>query len=73
MNSALLSRFDLVFILLDKPDEEHDHRLSEHVMSLHSRGQRSSADGTSVVKATAKRNKDVSLKLYVFYVPYYYM
>ncbi|XP_047500985.1 DNA helicase MCM8-like [Penaeus chinensis] len=37
MNSALLSRFDLVFILLDKPDEELDCLLSEHVMALHSR------------------------------------
>jgi DNA helicase MCM8 len=35
MNSALLSRFDLVFILLDKPDEETDSILSEHVMALH--------------------------------------
>ena len=36
MNSALLSRFDLVFILLDKPNEEMDGFLSEHVMGLHS-------------------------------------
>ncbi|XP_023744947.1 probable DNA helicase MCM8 [Lactuca sativa] len=35
INSALLSRFDLVFILLDKPDELHDKRVSEHIMSLH--------------------------------------
>ena len=35
MGSALLSRFDLVFILLDKPDEELDAMLSEHVMALH--------------------------------------
>ena len=35
MGSALLSRFDLVFILLDKPDEEMDAMLSEHVMALH--------------------------------------
>jgi DNA helicase MCM8 len=35
MGSALLSRFDLVFILLDKPDEEMDMMLSEHVMALH--------------------------------------
>lgn len=40
MNSALLSRFDLVFILLDKPDEEMDGILSEHVMSLHSEKKR---------------------------------
>ena len=35
MGSALLSRFDLVFILLDKPDEHLDSVLSEHVMALH--------------------------------------
>ncbi|XVF07964.1 hypothetical protein REPUB_Repub06bG0184700 [Reevesia pubescens] len=35
MSAALLSRFDLVFILLDKPDESLDKRLSEHIMSLH--------------------------------------
>ncbi|XP_029449349.1 DNA helicase MCM8-like isoform X2 [Rhinatrema bivittatum] len=34
MGSALLSRFDLVFILLDTPNEAHDHLLSEHVMAL---------------------------------------
>ncbi|GAY52345.1 hypothetical protein CUMW_141080, partial [Citrus unshiu] len=32
MSAALLSRFDLVFILLDKPDELLDKRVSEHIM-----------------------------------------
>uniref|UniRef100_A0AAY4CGM8 DNA helicase MCM8 n=1 Tax=Denticeps clupeoides TaxID=299321 RepID=A0AAY4CGM8_9TELE len=36
MGSALLSRFDLVFILLDTPNEDHDHMLSEHVMAMRS-------------------------------------
>ncbi|XP_072942602.1 DNA helicase MCM8-like [Epargyreus clarus] len=36
LNSALLSRFDLVFILLDQPDEKTDAMLSEHVLALHS-------------------------------------
>uniref|UniRef100_A0A2N9IKY6 Probable DNA helicase MCM8 n=1 Tax=Fagus sylvatica TaxID=28930 RepID=A0A2N9IKY6_FAGSY len=36
MSAALLSRFDLVFILLDKPDEFLDKRVSDHIMSLHS-------------------------------------
>ncbi|EYU41631.1 hypothetical protein MIMGU_mgv1a026728mg, partial [Erythranthe guttata] len=40
MNAALLSRFDLVFILLDKPDELLDKRLSEHIMSVKSRDTR---------------------------------
>ena len=34
MSSALLSRFDLVFILLDRPDEHMDKRLSEHIMAV---------------------------------------
>uniref|UniRef100_H3B9K2 DNA helicase MCM8 n=1 Tax=Latimeria chalumnae TaxID=7897 RepID=H3B9K2_LATCH len=34
MGSALLSRFDLVFILLDTPNEDHDHLLSEHVLAM---------------------------------------
>ncbi|CAL4067285.1 unnamed protein product, partial [Meganyctiphanes norvegica] len=38
MNTALLSRFDLVFILMDKPDEELDCLLSEHVMANHNGG-----------------------------------
>ncbi|KAJ1561847.1 DNA replication licensing factor mcm8, partial [Cladochytrium tenue] len=36
MNAALLSRFDLVFILLDRPDEEMDMFLSDHIMKIHS-------------------------------------
>ncbi|KAJ8422136.1 hypothetical protein Cgig2_002644 [Carnegiea gigantea] len=36
MSSALLSRFDLVFILLDRPDEHLDKQVSEHIMALHS-------------------------------------
>lgn len=56
MSSALLSRFDLVFILLDKPDPEHDLRLSEHVMSMHSKGQRSRQIEPSAIIATARRH-----------------
>jgi len=37
LGPALLSRFDLVFILIDRPDETQDSLLSEHVMSLHSK------------------------------------
>ncbi|KAK2647711.1 hypothetical protein Ddye_015200 [Dipteronia dyeriana] len=36
MSAPLLSRFDLVFILLDKPDELLDKKVSDHIMSLHS-------------------------------------
>ncbi|MFZ8507356.1 hypothetical protein ACO1M3_14235 [Staphylococcus aureus] len=33
ISAALVSCFDLVFILLDKPDELLDKRVSEHIMS----------------------------------------
>ena len=36
ISAPMLSRFDLVFVLMDKPDMEMDQKLSEHVMSLHS-------------------------------------
>lgn len=38
MLPALLSRFDLVFILIDSPDDAHDKLMSEHIMSLHKAG-----------------------------------
>lgn len=41
MSEPLLSRFDLVFILLDASDEMRDRHLSEHVMALHSGAQSS--------------------------------
>lgn len=37
ISGPLLSRFDLLFILLDKPDEEFDKMISSHIMSLHSK------------------------------------
>lgn len=44
MGSPLLSRFDVVFLLLDIPDESHDRRVSEHVMANRTgRGKTSSA------------------------------
>ena len=36
MSTALLSRFDLIFIMVDSADEVLDARLSEHIMALHS-------------------------------------
>ena len=33
--AALLSRFDLLWLILDTPDHEHDKRLAEHVAFVH--------------------------------------
>jgi DNA helicase MCM8 len=34
IGTPLLSRFDLIFILLDRPDEDRDQLLSEHVIAV---------------------------------------
>ncbi|XP_065908945.1 DNA helicase MCM8-like [Dysidea avara] len=62
MGSALLSRFDLVFILLDRPDEELDCLLSRHVMSLHSAPSASTSHSSSqVTSVTVRRNSSISI------------
>ncbi|XP_004840853.1 DNA helicase MCM8 isoform X1 [Heterocephalus glaber] len=48
MGSTLLSRFDLVFILLDTPNEQHDHLLSEHVIAIRAGKQRAVTSATVV-------------------------
>lgn len=35
METSLLSRFDLLFVLLDHPDEDHDEMLARHVTYVH--------------------------------------
>lgn len=35
MPTSLLSRFDVVFLLLDRPEEMHDRNISEHIMNMH--------------------------------------
>ena len=42
----MLSRFDLIFVLLDRPDEQMDQMLSRHVMALHA-GPRGSDRGAA--------------------------
>jgi DNA helicase MCM8 len=54
LNPALLSRFDLIFILIDKPDEIKDQLLSEHVIHMHNGGRKKTA-------ATTKKEEGTSL------------
>jgi DNA helicase MCM8 len=50
ISGPLLSRFDLLFILLDNPDEELDYKLSSHIILLHSNKSSNSANKLYVNK-----------------------
>ncbi|MHA2255888.1 MAG: minichromosome maintenance protein MCM [Candidatus Heimdallarchaeaceae archaeon] len=39
MPPALLSRFDLIFSIQDKPDAEHDTKLANHILNTHKAGE----------------------------------
>lgn len=60
MGSALLSRFDVVFILLDIPDESHDRHLSEHVMANRAGG---GGGASSAVVTRANSELETSILL----------
>lgn len=77
MGSALLSRFDLVFILLDTPNEQHDHLLSEHVIAIRAGKQKavssatvtrvlSQDSNTSVLEVVSEKPLSERLKVYMF-------
>jgi DNA helicase MCM8 len=62
MASALLSRFDLVFIMLDKPDAGRDRLISEHIMRRTSEpGGTQNRTTTAAVAVPRSENTQTSL------------
>jgi len=43
MPASLLSRFDVIFPIMDKPEEKLDSALAEHILLVHRTGERSSS------------------------------
>lgn len=43
LNAALLSRFDLVFVLLDRPDEHTDRLMTAHITAMYGSAERTKA------------------------------
>ncbi|CAK6978148.1 DNA helicase MCM8 [Scomber scombrus] len=62
MGSALLSRFDVVFLLLDIPDESHDRRLSEHVMANRAGSGRGRASSAVVTRINSELETSILLE-----------
>src|ERR1700721_4061661 len=54
--AALLSRFDLLFLILDKPSRDEDERLAEHVTYVHLHNRHPNLD-VSVVDPAIMRYK----------------
>ncbi|MCL1810768.1 MAG: minichromosome maintenance protein MCM [Methanomassiliicoccaceae archaeon] len=57
---ALMSRFDLIFVMTDKPDPKADRELTEHILSVHRRGQarQIAEDAPLVVGVDIKKIRD---------------
>ncbi len=56
---ALMSRFDLIFVLTDKPDKKKDTAITEHILNAHQRGQvRMMAEDDVVPGVDAKKVLD---------------
>lgn len=54
MSQAMLSRFDLIFLLIDTPDELTDKMLTEHVLNIHSNNMSSTQNNNSVEMSSLK-------------------
>ena len=57
ISNAILSRFDLIFLLVDKADPERDRKLAEHIMKIHNakRKRRMDEDGNINKKSSLSR------------------
>ncbi len=60
--AALMSRFDHIFLILDKPDEKNDLELGRHVCGVHANGQQRSLNfepfKEDFIRAFVSRAKD---------------
>lgn len=59
MSAPLLSRFDLVFILVDRPNDHHDGNIAEYVVDMHlQRGRGNSEHHGNSSQASKRRRID---------------
>lgn len=58
MSPAMLSRFDLVFLLLDRPDAERDLKLTEYIMAKSGTAERAAAARMGLLEYTTTNNNN---------------
>jgi DNA helicase MCM8 len=65
LSGPLLSRFDLLFILLDKPNEALDLKVSSHIISMHRKKNKQTNDNNSYsnYKASTTLTSNVSMNI----------
>lgn len=60
---ALMSRFDMIFVITDKPNKKKDAEMTEHILKAHQRGQVRMAPSIKVkgidIKNILKRTNDI--------------
>lgn len=58
ISNAILSRFDLIFLLVDKPDPDRDRKLAEHIMKIHNnKRKRVYIESENIVKSQYDMNR----------------
>lgn len=67
--AALLSRFDLLWLLLDEASSEGDRRLAEHILSVHMNGKAAVAEGPEPLSPDVLRVYIAQAKQYEPSVP----
>jgi replicative DNA helicase Mcm len=65
---ALMSRFDLLFVLTDKPDREKDTNLSKHILGVHRRGEvRQMSEDLVLTGIDVKKIREMTMSVKPFY------
>ena len=74
---TLLSRFDLIYLILDRQNDAHDRRLANHIVSLYSRLNNEAdpleTDGTSdnpVLRTELMKTGGVTREFFAQYISY---
>ncbi|MFP3872516.1 MAG: minichromosome maintenance protein MCM [Candidatus Natronoplasma sp.] len=61
----LISRFDLIFALIDEPDKKKDAEIAEHILNLHEEGERIEREGIDAEKEFSPELDKEFLRKYI--------